>query len=80
MALVVLFVMVVFRNQQINHARNIFNRAVTILPRSTQFWLKYAYMEELIENVPGARQVFERWMEWEPLEQAWQTYINFELR
>lgn len=24
--------------------------------------------------------VFERWMEWEPPEQAWQTYINFELR
>lgn len=51
-------------------------------------------MEELIENIPGARQVkffqiikftcilkvFERWMEWEPDEQGWQTYINFELR
>lgn len=69
-----------FRNKQINHARNIFDRAVTILPRATQFWLKYSYMEEVIENVPGARQVFERWMEWEPSEQAWQTYINFELR
>lgn len=68
------------RNKQINHARNIWDRAVTILPRATQFWLKYSYMEELIGNVPGARQVFERWMEWEPPEQAWQTYINFELR
>ena len=28
----------------------------------------------------GARQVFERWMEWEPDEQAWHSYINFELR
>ena len=28
----------------------------------------------------GARQVFERWMEWEPEEQAWHSYINFELR
>lgn len=28
----------------------------------------------------GARQVFERWMEWQPEEQAWFTYINFELR
>lgn len=52
-------------------------------------------MEELVENIPGARvvstafldlsvsllfQVFERWMEWEPNEQGWQTYINFELR
>ena len=25
-------------------------------------------------------QVFERWMEWEPPEQGWQTFINFELR
>lgn len=46
-----------FRCKQINHARNIFDRAVTILPRATQFWLKYSYMEELVENVPGARQV-----------------------
>uniref|UniRef100_A0A915AQ20 Crooked neck-like protein 1 n=2 Tax=Parascaris univalens TaxID=6257 RepID=A0A915AQ20_PARUN len=68
------------RNKQVNHARNIWDRAVTILPRATQFWLKYSYMEELIGNLPGARQVFERWMEWEPPEQAWQTYINFELR
>ncbi|KHJ86205.1 HAT repeat protein [Oesophagostomum dentatum] len=45
-----------------------------------QFWLKYSYMEEVVENIPGARQIYERWMEWEPDEQAWQTYINFELR
>uniref|UniRef100_A0A1I8AK96 TPR_REGION domain-containing protein n=1 Tax=Steinernema glaseri TaxID=37863 RepID=A0A1I8AK96_9BILA len=68
------------RNKQVNHARNIFDRAVIILPRATQLWLKYTYMEELIENVPGARQVLERWMAWEPDQQAWQTYINFELR
>ncbi|CAJ0586285.1 unnamed protein product, partial [Mesorhabditis spiculigera] len=68
------------RQKQINHARNIFDRCVTILPRTIQFWLKYTYMEELIGNIPGARQVFERWMDWEPQEQAWNTYINFELR
>jgi len=34
----------------------------------------------LIDSHPGARQVFERWMEWEPEEQAWHSYINFELR
>lgn len=28
----------------------------------------------------GARQVFERWMDWQPDEQAWQSYINFEIR
>lgn len=37
-------------------------------------------MEEMLGNVAGARQVFERWMEWQPEEQAWHSYINFELR
>lgn len=37
-------------------------------------------MEELLGNPAGARQVFERWMEWEPELQAWHSYINFELR
>lgn len=46
-----------FRNKQINHARNIWDRAISILPRATQFWLKYSYMEELVGNIPGARQV-----------------------
>jgi crooked neck len=78
--IIVLVIALLCRNRQINHARNIWDRAITILPRASQFWLKFSYMEELIENTPGARQVFERWMEWEPDEQAWRTYINFELR
>ena len=41
---------------------------------------KYTYMEEMLGNIAGARQVFERWMEWEPEEQAWHSYINLELR
>ncbi|XP_014288720.1 protein crooked neck [Halyomorpha halys] len=68
------------RNRQINHARNLWDRAVTILPRANQFWYKYTYMEEMLGNIAGCRQVFERWMEWEPEEQAWLTYIKFELR
>ncbi|XP_022203014.2 protein crooked neck [Nilaparvata lugens] len=68
------------RNRQVNHARNLWDRAVTILPRANQFWYKYTYMEEMLGNVAGARAVFERWMEWEPDEQAWLTYIKFELR
>lgn len=63
-----------------NHARNVWDRAVTILPRCNQLWYKYTYMEEMLDNIPGTRAVFERWMEWQPEEQAWQTYINFELR
>lgn len=26
------------KNRQINHARNIWDRAITILPRANQFW------------------------------------------
>lgn len=68
------------KNKQINHARNLWDRAITIMPRINQFWYKYTYMEEMLDNVAGTRAVFERWMEWQPEEQAWQTYINFELR
>ncbi|KAJ7378539.1 Crooked neck-like protein 1 [Desmophyllum pertusum] len=50
------------------------------MPRVNQFWYKYTYMEEMLSNIAGARQVFERWMEWEPDEQAWHSYINMELR
>uniref|UniRef100_I3KR32 Crooked neck-like protein 1 n=1 Tax=Oreochromis niloticus TaxID=8128 RepID=I3KR32_ORENI len=68
------------KSRQVNHARNIWDRAITILPRVNQFWYKYTYMEEMLGNIAGCRQVFERWMEWEPEEQAWHSYINFELR
>ncbi|XP_052573864.1 crooked neck-like protein 1 [Peromyscus californicus insignis] len=68
------------KNRQVNHARNIWDRALTTLPRVSQFWYKSTYMEEMLGNVAGARQVFERWMEWRPEEQAWHSYINFELR
>ncbi|NXD71814.1 CRNL1 protein, partial [Eolophus roseicapillus] len=68
------------KNRQVNHARNIWDRAITTLPRVNQFWYKYTYMEEMLGNIAGSRQVFERWMEWQPEEQAWHSYINFELR
>ena len=68
------------KNKQVNHARNLWDRAVTILPRANQFWFKYTYMEEMLGNIAGTLQIFERWMEWQPDEQSWQTYINFELR
>ena len=65
---------------QVNHARNLWDRAVTLLPRANQLWLKYTYMEETLGNIGGCRAIFERWMEWQPEDQYWLTYINFELR
>ena len=41
------------KQKNINLARNIWNRAVTILPRVDQFY-KFAYMEEMLGNLDGA--------------------------
>ena len=56
------------RHKFLNHARNIFERVIEILPRID-------YMEELIGFYPKARQIFERWMEWKPPEKAWLAYF-----
>jgi crooked neck len=37
-------------------------------------------MEEMVHNLNGARRIFERWMEWQPDDQAWYSYIKLELR
>lgn len=37
-------------------------------------------MEEMLGNVAGARQIFERWLKWTPEFQAWRAYIKMELR
>ena len=63
-----------------DHARNLLDRAVTILPRVDKLWYKYVHMEETLGNVEGARSVFERWMQWEPEEAAWSSYIKLEKR
>ena len=68
------------RQKNVNLARNVWNRAVAILPRVDQFWYKFAYMEEMLGNLEGAREIFERWMKWEPEEGVWYSYIKFELR
>merc|ERR1712224_23142 len=68
------------RNRFINHARNVWDRAVELLPRFDHLWYKYAHMEEMLGNIRGARMVFERWMKWEPEQQSWNAFINFELR
>jgi crooked neck len=39
------------RNKQIAHARNLWDRAVTILPRVSQFWLKAIHMEGLLSSL-----------------------------
>lgn len=64
------------RHRFINHARNIWDRAVTLLPRIDQLWYKYVHMEEMLGNIAGARQVFDRWMKFEPDHAGWMAYIK----
>ena len=49
------------KHKNVNRARNVFDRVVAILPKVDVFWYKYTYMEEVLENAPGARQIFERY-------------------
>jgi crooked neck len=37
-------------------------------------------MEEMLGNVPGARQIFERWMSFEPDHHGWMAYIKARAR
>lgn len=50
------------KHKNVNHARNIWDRCVELLPRVDQLWYKYAYMEEMLGNVKGIRDIYERWM------------------
>ncbi|KFG54519.1 putative crooked neck family 1 protein isoform 2, partial [Toxoplasma gondii FOU] len=68
------------KNKFINSCRNLYDRVCLLLPRQEQFWFKYAHMEELLGNYAGARNVFERWMEWNPSDKGWMLYIHFEER
>ena len=64
----------------VQHARTLYDRVTTLLPRMDQFWYKYAYMEERLENYAGARAIYEKWMGWEPSDNAWLQYVKFEER
>ncbi|VVB09550.1 unnamed protein product [Arabis nemorensis] len=68
------------KNKFVNSARNVWDRAVTLLPRVDQLWYKYIHMEEILGNIAGARQIFQRWMDWSPDQQGWLSFIKFELR
>jgi crooked neck len=68
------------RHEFINHARNVLDRAVQILPRIDFLWYKYIYMEEMVNDVAKCRAVFERWMQWQPDDNAWLSYARFETR
>lgn len=61
-------------------SRNLYDRAVQLLPRTSAIWYKYIFMEEQLQNYVGVRRIYERWTEWEPEENAWKAYLAFEKR
>ncbi|KAK3394558.1 hypothetical protein B0H63DRAFT_461268 [Podospora didyma] len=74
------YVQAEIKSRNINHARNLLDRAVTRLPRVSSLWYQYLYVMEMLGDIPGTRQVFDRWMQWHPDEQAWSAYIRLEKR
>ena len=68
------------RNEFVNHARNVLDRAVQLLPRVDFLWYKYVFLEETVGDIPKCRAVFERWMKWQPDDNAWLSFARFETR
>lgn len=67
-------------HRNINHARNLLDRAVTSLPYTNKLWYMYVQTEESLGNYESVRAVFERWLSWKPEKSVWQSYIGFEKR
>lgn len=67
-------------HKNINHARNLLDRAVKTLPRVNKLWFLYVLTEEMLKNYQMVRSVFEKWLEWHPDVSAWDAYISFEAR
>lgn len=67
-------------HKNVNHARNVLDRGVTILPYCDKLWFLYAETEERLGNYQGVRQVFQRWLLWRPGKAAWEAYVGFERR
>lgn len=67
-------------HKNINHARNILDRAIKTLPRVNKLWFLYVLTEEMLKNYQMVRTVFEKWLAWHPDASAWDAYVSFEAR
>jgi crooked neck len=68
------------KNKFINHAKNVLERSITILPREDQFWLRYIELEEELKEIEEAHQLYQRWIAWEPPVHAYISFVHFEMR
>ncbi|CAH6723664.1 pre-mRNA-splicing factor Clf1p [[Candida] jaroonii] len=67
-------------NNNINHARNILDRAITTLPHVEKFWYMYVQAEEALQDYTKVRTLFRNWIDWRPSTGVWDSWINFEKR
>ena len=68
------------RHRLINHAVNVLDRAVSLLWRPHQLWLKYAHKEEMLNQMKWARLMYQRRFKWFPETTVYFAFIGFELR
>ncbi|KAG9148525.1 hypothetical protein Leryth_025045 [Lithospermum erythrorhizon] len=68
------------RNKFVDHSRNVCELAVALFPRVDQLWFKNIHMEEVLDNVEGARLIFEWWMQWQPDQLGWLGFAKFEVK
>ncbi|CAR25142.1 Clf1p [Lachancea thermotolerans CBS 6340] len=66
--------------RNVNHARNLLNRATNLLPRVGKLWLKYVIVEESLNNTDIVRQLFAKWCSLGPGKNAFDAYVDFEIR
>ncbi|CUS25135.1 LAQU0S28e00254g1_1 [Lachancea quebecensis] len=66
--------------RNVNHARNLLNRATNLLPRVDKLWLKYVIVEESLNNTDAVRQLFSKWCSLGPGKNAFDAYVDFEIR
>ena len=62
------------------HAKALYERVTSLLPRIEQFWFKYALLEEQLGNFAETREIYRKWMQWEPRLEGYLYYSKFEER
>lgn len=67
-------------HKAVSHARNLLDRATSVLPYVAKLWFLAVQTEEALKNYAKVKLTFERWLEWRPEPVAWDAYVSFATR
>lgn len=67
-------------HKAVSHARNLLDRATSVLPYVAKLWFLAVQTEETLKNYAKVKLTFERWLEWRPEPVAWDAYVSFAAR